>query len=303
MSHPVSTSVDASSSPGRALALLEAGFRPFFLGAALWAAVALGLWLAAWLGLAALPAATGATWPGPWWHAHEMLFGVVAAAAAGFLLTAVPVWTGTPPFRGAALAGLVALWAAGRVAMLAAGALPAAWVLAVDAAFLPVLALAVGRRIAAAGRLRNAPFPVVLGVMAGLDVAVHLGVHPDALGVRLPAPGAPAALRAVVDLAVLLIAIVGGRITPAFTANALRRAGEPADLRPGAEWGALGVAALVALAVADLAAPRSVWTGAAAGVGAAALLLRHAGWRPVQAARDPLLLALHLGVLWVPVGL
>jgi uncharacterized protein involved in response to NO len=109
------------------------GFRPFFLGASLHAALVVPLWLAIWFQLLPAPA-----WLAPiGWHAHEMLFGTVAAAIAGFLTTAAPVWSGAKPLSGRPLLLLAALWGAGRLAMLAAGPLPVALVAAIDLAFLP----------------------------------------------------------------------------------------------------------------------------------------------------------------------
>src|SRR5262245_37566428 len=94
--------------------LFAYGFRPLFLVAALWAAFGILLWLPQYLGLLALPTKFNAVD----WHVHEMLYGYVAAAIAGFLLTAIPNWTGRLPVNGWPLAVVVLLWLAGRVAIL-----------------------------------------------------------------------------------------------------------------------------------------------------------------------------------------
>jgi uncharacterized protein involved in response to NO len=155
--------------PQRSIALFGRGFRPFFLAAALQAMLGVLLWTAIWLG--ALPAPL---WLTPaWWHGHEMIFGFVAAAIAGFLLTATPVWTGRPALSGAPLAALVALWAAGRVAMLGAGALPAWLVGAVDAAFLPALALALARTLWRSGQVRNYGILLLVAVLALANAVMH----------------------------------------------------------------------------------------------------------------------------------
>src|SRR5579884_4564817 len=97
-------------------AVFSAGFRPFFLLAALWAGLAIPLWLAALHG-AELPTRL----PALVWHIHEMAFGYGGAVVAGFLLTAIPNWTGRLPLQGVPLAVLAALWLAGRAGILLSG--------------------------------------------------------------------------------------------------------------------------------------------------------------------------------------
>ena len=234
------------------------GFRPFFLAAGGYGGGLTLTWIAIWRG----------AWPAPaWlapslWHAHEMLFGLVAAAIAGFLLTSVPVWTGRRALIGRPLMALAALWAAGRLAMLAAGALPVGLVAALDLAFLPVLALVLARSLWRTGQRRNYGILAVVGVLALANAAVHaqaLGWAPSS---------ASRALRFAVDAVVILIVVIGGRITPAFTANALRLRGVEAAVRSRPWLDRLAVASVVGVAGADLfvpAAPRAplsrVWRG------------------------------------------
>jgi uncharacterized protein involved in response to NO len=145
------------------------GFRPFFLAAGGYGGGLVLVWIAIWRGLWPAPA-----WLSPsQWHAHEMLFGLVAAAIAGFLSTSVPVWTGRRALSGRPLMALAALWAAGRLAMLAAGALPVRLVAALDLAFLPVLALVLGRSLWRTGQRRNYGVLAVVGVLALANAAVH----------------------------------------------------------------------------------------------------------------------------------
>jgi len=276
-----------------AAAIWERAFRPFFGLAALYAVVSVGLWLLAYTGRAPAPA-----WlPGPWWHGHEMLFGFVAAAVAGFLLTAVPVWTGSRAVAGAPLAALVALWGAGRAALLLAGTLPAWAVALADLPFLLVVAALVARPVAAARQARNALFPAVVLVLALANGLVHA----EALGWAVGA--APRGLRLGVDLVALLVVLVTGRIAPAFTANALRRDGADVQVRARPALERASQTGLALLALADLLALPAAATGALALATAAMAGARMAGWRSGHTRSDPLLWSLHLGAAWVPLGL
>jgi len=272
------------------VALFALGFRPFFLLAGLDACAAVALWLCVLAGLLPPP-----TWLTPsLWHAHEMLFGLVGAAIAGFLLTAVPNWTGAPPVRGPALAALAALWLAGRAAMALAGSLPAAVVAAVDAAFLPALAVAVGRPVLAARQTRNAG---VIGIVVALALA-NVAAQLDALGLAHGA--APIALHGAVALAILLVSTIGGRIVPAFTASALRASGCAAEVRGHGARDRAALALLALWVATELLAPRTSASGAAALAAAAASALRMGGWQARRTRSEPLLWSLHLGLAWIP---
>jgi uncharacterized protein involved in response to NO len=270
--------------------LFAHGFRPFFLLAGLYGALAVPLWLGlytGWLGLQ--PALAPLLW-----HGHEMLFGFATAVLAGFLLTATPAWSGLPPVAGAPLAGLVLVWLAGRAAICFGGGLPAAAVI-VDLAFLPALALAIAPHLQAAAR-RNLVFLPLLGGLLLANLAVDL----DGTGLL---PGiATMALRAALDLFVLIIALIGGRIVPSFTANALKTRGEAVALRSFSWLDRLALGALIAMLLADLATlPRA--TGALALVAALLNALRMWGWRARRTLGEPLLWVLHLGYAWLAVGL
>lgn len=283
--------------PGSAAAepfgLWGRAFRPFFLGAGIHAALVIPAWTLIWVGM--LPA-TG--WLVPfWWHGHEMVFGFVAAAVAGFLLTASPVWTGGPALAGAPLAALFALWVAGRAAFAAAGVLPAGLVAAVDVAFLPGVALAAARTLRGSGQRRNY---ALVGVVLALAVA-NAAMHAEAL--RLTAGVAQQALRFAVDGIVVLILVISGRITPAFTRNALRREGVEPAIRSWPWLNALTIGAAAALAVADLLAPRSAATGVLAMLAGFAAAGRLAGWQSWQTRSDPLLWSLHAAAAWIAAGL
>ncbi|HEX5514184.1 MAG TPA: NnrS family protein [Gammaproteobacteria bacterium] len=274
--------------------LLAYAFRPFFLLTGLYGA----LLIAAWAGFlfGGLPLPVGISPPA--WHGHEMLFGMIPAAIVGFLLTAICAWTGAAPLRGSGLLALVLLWLAGRVVMWLSGYLPLWLVAVVDLAFLPAVALYVGRVLLRHGNRRNMILTAILAVFAVANLAMHLqfmGVWPS--GQRL---GELIAL----DLAALVMIIIGGRITPAFTANWLRLQGRDASAVARSDqldrWAMLS-ALLMIPADLVLAAP---WLGALAALLAALVngwrLLRWRGW---HAADEPLLWVLHLGLAWIVVAL
>src|SRR3990172_2388646 len=152
--------------PYPGLALFSYGFRPFFLGAALWAVLSLLLWLASLAGLLQLAEGYGALA----WHAHEMLFGYASAVVAGFLLTAVPNWTGRLPVSGPRLMLLFLLWCAGRVAFLATGGVGPLPAVVIDSLFLPCLLFTMGREIVAGRNWRNLKPLVLVGLLAAANI-------------------------------------------------------------------------------------------------------------------------------------
>jgi len=274
-------------------ALFSAGFRPFFLLAALWGMLSMPFWLAVFSGAVALPSDLA-----PWmWHAHEMIFGYAAATIAGFLLTAIPNWTGRLPLQGWPLAGLASLWIAGRLAVLLSATLGVGVAAAVDLAFPLVFLLVVAREIIAGNNRRNLPMVVALSFL----LLGNLLVHMEAMGY-----GNTAELGVRIGLAtvLMLIALVGGRIIPSFTRNWLAKERPQGPLPAEADrfdLAALAVAALALLAWA--AKPDSSyapWIELAAG---AALVARLSRWRGVATMSEPLLWVLHLGYGWLAFGL
>jgi uncharacterized protein involved in response to NO len=270
-------------------AILHYGFRPFFLLGALHAAFAVPIWLAMLV--------TGLSPAGPFdavqWHAHEMIFGYLAAIVAGFVLTAVPNWTGRLPLSGAPLAGLVALWLAGRLATgLIAEPVAAA---VIDLSFLAVLAASVWREVVAGRNWRNTPVAVMLSLLALAGLLHHgeaAGLVPPGLAVRL-------ALGAIV----VLLALIGGRIVPSFTRNWLARQGET---RLPASFGRLDKAALavtVAAVLSWLALPYAIATATLLMAAGALTALRLARWRGLASLREPIVAILHLGYGWLAVSL
>jgi uncharacterized protein involved in response to NO len=281
------------------MAFLSAGFRPFFLLTALHGLTAMTFWLV-WLGIHLLNGMIGELsigMPPHLWHGHEMLFGFLTAAAGGFLLTAVPNWTGTAPISGRPLAVLVLAWLAGRVAIWASAVLPTAVVITADALFLPLLAALLAGPLLAAGKARNAAFLPLLALLWAGQMLSHAGIEG-----WLDDSGAAGRLLAV-DVAALLMVVIGGRITPTFSRNWLRLRGGDLPMTPPLLDKA-AVLATVAVLASDLLAP---WLGdgpravlaLAAGL---CLALRAVTWRGWRVREESLLWVLHLGALWLAVG-
>lgn len=273
----------------RALALGAKGFRPFFLLAALFAAVAVPLWVAIYLGM--MPAGTYLEPVA--WHAHEMVFGFAVAVIAGFLLTAAGNWTQRETAAGAPLYALALLWLAGRLAVTFASALPRGAAAGIDLAFLPALLIAVGRPIVAARNARNLVMLAVLGTLWLANLAVHL----DALG-RLRGWQMRGCMVGV-DVVVVLLVIMIGRVLPMFTRNAT--GSTTVRQHPALDRLAVGATALVA--VLDAAAPHRAAGAIVATTAGVLVAARAIHWGFRAALRHPLLWILHFGQAWLASGL
>jgi uncharacterized protein involved in response to NO len=273
-------------------ALLSAGFRPFFLLSAAWASLAVPMWVAAFAGQVPLPTAL----PPIVWHVHEMVFGFAAATVAGFLLTAIPNWTGRMPLQGGPLGVLAVLWLSGRVAMLLSLCIGAGATAAVDLAFPLVFLGVIAREIIAGHNWRNLPMLAALACLLAGNALVHL----DAVGL---ADTAAVGNRIGVATLLMLISFVGGRIIPSFTRNWLVK--QRPDVRPPAAFNWLDRVALVLTAVALafwVLAPNGAvmpWVCLVAGV---AVSLRLARWRGLATLGEPMLWVLHLGYAWLAIG-
>ncbi len=270
-------------------AWLGKGFRPFFLLAGAFAALLVPLWLVVLSGKVRADHYFDAMS----WHAHEMIFGFALAVIAGFLLTAVANWTGRETAIGGHLGVLVGLFVAGRVAISAAAVLPRPVVAAVDLAFLPALALAIGRPIVATKNRRNYPVLGMVSVMFLADLAMHL----DALGV-LPGIRRRASLVAV-DVVTLLILFLAARIFPMFTRNATKV--DAVRNQPALDWAT--TISMAALVLADLAFPDRLVGTVLAGLTAVLAVARSSTWGARHTLRTPLLWILHVGHVFVPLGL
>jgi uncharacterized protein involved in response to NO len=275
-------------------AIFSYGFRPFFLFAALQAAFAIALWVPWFLGLVAVPSLL----PPVAWHAHSLLFGYVPAVVAGFLMTAVPNWTGRLPVAGWPLAGLFSLWLAGQAAMLGSEHL-GVWIAALVAlSFLCALAAVVGREIVTARNWRNMPVLLVLAVLLLAQALFHWEV--DRFG--RPEMSQRLAIAAIITL----IALIGGRIVPSFTTNWLKRVNPGRLPQPPGRFDAIamtvGIAALGAwIANVHFAVPGTL-LGALLLLGGLLHLARQARWTPERTWREPLLAILHIGYLFIGLG-
>lgn len=274
-------------------ALFRQGLRPFFLLCAIWAVVSIALWVAALHG-AGLPEGP---LPGARWHAHEMLAGFIGAALSGFLLTAIPNWTGRPVYSGAPLSLLAALFVAARLVLLPGSPVPAPIASAVALLPMPALLATVLPAVAAAATPRLfGPPALILAFWAGdilmLGDAARWWDGTFERGELLS-----------LDVALALVGLIGGRIIPAFTRSALMKAGQEVEPDPLPGVDTAGVAALVAVATVDLAAPGGMAAGLVSAIAAALALLRLSRWWGLRTLGQPILWVLHLAYLMVPVAL
>ena len=269
-----------------AFALWRLGFRPFYLLGALFAALGVPLWVAVFAGAASLPEGL----PARTWHAHEMVFGFALAIVAGFLFTAVRNWTNQPTPTGAHLAALAGLWLAARIAFVAGA--PGLG-LVIELAFLVLVALALLRPLLRARNRRNYFVGVLFAVLAGADLlfwaagrGLAAGVNPDSV------------VRFGLYLVATLTFVIGGRVIPMFTANAVRGVRQFKDAR--LDRAAIGASVLAfALELAGVSG-----AGLAVVALAAALFqgIRLAGWGPQGTLGKPILWILHASYAWAALG-
>ncbi|WP_193175319.1 NnrS family protein [Oricola nitratireducens] len=261
--------------------ILQYGFRPFFLAAALQAGVMIPAWLVLFH---TVPVS---------WHAHEMIFGYLGAVIAGFILTAVPNWTGRLPLSGWPLAVLIGLWLAGRIACDSAE--PSPIVMAIDLAFPVALTAAVWREVIAGRNWKNAPVAGMLTLFTTANALHHLenvGFGLDGIGIRLG-----------LGTVAMLIALIGGRIVPSFTRNWLARQGSPSL---PARFGLPDKAALATTAMAMVLwtfLPDWSATGILLALSGTLLGGRMLRWRGFRTLGEPIVAILHAGYLWLAVAI
>ncbi len=277
---------------------LKQGFRPFFLGAALWSAFAMAIWVSFLLygdRLSMLGYFSAQDW-----HIHEMLFGFLPAAIAGFLLTAVPNWTGRLPVRGTPLALLAGLWFAGRLAILVSGQLPEhlyGAVAVIDSLFLLSFAMLLAREIIAGNNIKNLPVVGIISALAASNITFHMATLEliSAVSTR------QIALLAIF-LAVLLVTLIGGRVVPSFTRNWMVRNGVTPLPAARDRLDHLGALLVPLAALLLLVMPQSRLTGIFCIFTALTHLYRLARWRGFATLREPLVVILHIGYGWIGIG-
>ena len=270
--------------------LFSYGFRPFFLLGSIYAALAILAWLPVFMGELKL---ASAFIPRDW-HVHEMLYGFLPAVITGFLFTAIPNWTGRLPLRGRPLMFLVALWVAGRAVVTLSA--ETGWLAAmlVDCSFLLLIAAAAAREIIAGEKWNNLSVVVLILVMFAANAAFHLEAHLKG--------AAEYSIRVGIAVVVLLISLIGGRIIPSFTRNWLVKQGPGRLPVPFARFDMLTVAAGAVALVCWIVSPAAVWTGYVLAAAGAVHLVRLARWAGYRTVRERLLLILHVGYAFVPIG-
>lgn len=279
--------------------LFSQGFRIFFLAACLFAVASMAIWegflaLQIFADASALPPAIAPHL----WHAHEMIFGYGGAVLAGFFLTAVPNWTGGKSAPERFIAVVFALWLLGRLGLWFSAGLPPVLVAAADLAFLPALGLKIAAQLLARPKPQQMIFLLALSLLWVSNLMCHLewlGLLRDGV-----APG----LRAGLLTLVAMIAILGGRVTPGFTRNAMVAAGRENGLPQNPAWLAYGTTApALALPAAHLLGLPDPVLGALALIAGAAALLRVALWQGYWTLTRPILWTLHLSYALTGLGL
>lgn len=271
-------------------ALFSYGFRPFFLLGSIYAGMAILVWLPVFTGELGL---ASAFIPRDW-HVHEMLYGFLPAVITGFLFTAIPNWTGRLPLRGRPLMFLVAVWIAGRACVTFSA--QSGWLAAmlVDCSFLLLIAAAAAREIVAGRKWNNLSIVVLLLVLLAGDALFHLESHFKG--------AADVSIRVGIAVVVLLISLIGGRIIPSFTRNWLVRENPGRLPAPFAGFDLLTVAVGAVALVFWVLWPTDTQTGYALALAGLMHLVRLGRWAGDRTARERLLLILHIGYAFVPLG-
>lgn len=274
--------------------LLAYAFRPFFLLTGIYGATVVLAWIGFLFGGWALPLG----WSPLHWHSHEMIYGLVPAAAAGFALTAVTNWTNAAPLKGRALLMLVLLWLAGRVAFWLIAWLPLWLIAAIDLAFLPVLAIYLGIILVRYEKFHNLLLVGILALLALGNFLMHLGFIHGSLSLL------KAGQSLGLNLTMLMMVAIAGRITPLFTINWLKsHGGNPEKVTRSERMDRFSIFSVAILIVIDMLPLSPYIVGVialVAGLINGVRLYQWAGWR---AAREPLLWILHLAYLWIVIAL
>jgi uncharacterized protein involved in response to NO len=271
-------------------ALFSYGFRPFFLLGSVYAGLAILVWLPVFMGELSL---VSAFIPRDW-HVHEMLYGFLPAVITGFLFTAIPNWTGRLPLRGRPLMFLVALWVAGRICI--TFSTQTGWLAAmlVDCSFLLLIAAAAAREIIAGKKCNNLSVVALILILLAGNLTFHLEAHFNG--------AAEISIRVGIAVVVLLISLIGGRIIPSFTRNWLVKENPGRLPVPFSRFDMLTVAVGAIALVCWIVLPDGRATGYALAFAGAMHLIRLGRWAGFRTGRERLLLILHIGYAFVPIG-
>ena len=273
-------------------AILQQSFRPFFMAAGFWAMFAVPFWLMSYVGVLVLPAG----FDGLLWHQHEMLFGFAGAAIAGFILTAIPNWTGRLPVSGWRLGLLTLFWLAGRLGFLATTSIGPIASAVLDLSFLTTLAVMIARELISGKNWRNLPVLVLISFFALGNWLVHyelIGIAETAeLGIRLST-----------FVLAILVAMIGGRVVPSFTRNWLVRNGSEVLPEPMGRFDKIALAALIIFVAAQVSAPDHQFTSILALLAGGLHGFRLLRWKGWAIFSEPLIWVLHLGYAWLAIAL
>lgn len=270
--------------------LFSYGFRPFFLGAGIWAVLAMLLWiLSLTLGMP-----LGGSYDALNWHAHEMLFGFGSAVLAGFLLTAVPNWTGNLPVSGTPLIILAGFWLAGRLAFLYPDLIHFYAAIALESLFLPLLLVICAREIIAGKQWKNLKVLIGVTILTIANLIFHYSVITDG--------DVAFASRIAVSAYVLLIMIIGGRIVPSFTRNWLNRNQKTRFPVPFNRYDAICIIIGAFALLSWIFVPETMATLLLACLAAILHIARLTRWRGWETTPEKLLLILHIAYAFIPAG-
>jgi len=282
--------------PGSGFALFNYGFRPFFLLAGLFGVVSVPLWVGLYSGHVGLSLVAA-----PYlWHGHEMLFGYATAVIVGFFLTVVPNWTKVKARKGNILIALSALWLLGRVAFWAQGYMPYSLVIAADMLFLIGFTALVLRPLIDPQHRRQFVFVPILGALIAANAMTHLGIIGfDGLGLDWGAHGLTLGLDAII----VLIVVMGGRVTPSFTSSFLGHGDPNIKVRQSAPLDRLALNATWGMLAINQLAPDHPIAGGVTLFVAVLHAARLSGWQGWRTLSNPILWVLHLGYVWLITGL
>lgn len=273
-------------------AFLSAGFRPMFLLGCAWAAIAMALWLAYMISgndpLSHFDAVD--------WHAHELLFGFGSAILCGFLFTAIPNWTGRLPISGTPLAALTALWLLGRLTVTFGQSLSVTLTGLIDVGFLAAICAIIAREILAGKNWRNTPVLLICTVFMVANAVFHI----DAASGSFAASGI--GFRLGISALIMLIGLIGGRVIPSFTRNWLAKQGPDNLPTPFNQYDKITLLISAATLILWTAAPDTPVTGVALLLSGALHITRLTRWSGLRALRETLVIILHIGYAFVPVG-